>query len=63
MDLNFKGLREKPSNGQLCVCRCPDWCELGYQVATWTGTEFEYPEQPNYMFNDSVIAWLPLDCD
>lgn len=46
---------------QLCLCRCPHWCEEGYQVATWNGSEFEYSADPNGSFNDHVIAFMPLD--
>lgn len=47
--------------GQLCLCRCPNWCDEGYQVAKWTGSEFEYDADPNGSFNNYVIAFMPLD--
>ena len=48
---------------QMVVCRCPDWCSIGYQVAKWNGDEFYCDDDPNGIFNDYVIAFLPLDED
>jgi hypothetical protein len=52
---------KKLKNNQSVVCRCPDWNGEGYQVAIWNGKEFEYSGQPNDMFNDLVIAFMPID--
>jgi len=58
--------REESKNlkhGQLVLCKCPEWNEEGYQVATWNGSEFEYSGQPNDMFNDLVVGFIKLDED
>jgi hypothetical protein len=57
----YRGVNEMPENGQLCLCRCPHWCELGYQVAVFENGIFDYPEAPNSRFHENVIAWNPLD--
>ena len=54
-------LKEKtPNESQLVICRCPEWNDEGYQVAIFENNEFQYTDQQNDMFNDLVIAWLPL---
>jgi hypothetical protein len=59
----YYGIEKKPTNGQLVICRCPNWNEEGYQIATFNGSEFEYNAMPNDMFNENVIAWSPLNED
>ena len=59
----YKGRREKPKTGQLCICRCPDWCEEGYQIATFDGEKFDYDAATNSFFDENVIAWLALNED
>jgi len=54
---------EIPADGQLCLCRCPGWCDIGYQVARFEDDMFQYDEQSNDMFDANVIAWLPLEED
>lgn len=51
------------NKNQLCLCRCPDWCEEGYQVAKWNGMKFEYEADPNGGFDRYVKAFIPLDAD
>ena len=51
------------TENQMCICRCPDWCEEGYQIATWNGEKFEYDADPNGGFDKSVIAFFPLTDD
>jgi len=48
---------------QLVVCRCPNWCSSGYQVARWNGEEFYFDEQPNDMFHRDVVAFMILSED
>lgn len=52
-----------PKEGQLCICKCPNWNELGYQVATFKNGEFTYPEQPNDDFDKNVIAYCSINQD
>jgi hypothetical protein len=59
----YFGIKEKPKDGQLCLCRCPDWCHEGYQVANFEDDKFSYDSDPNGTFNNYVIAWLPLNED
>lgn len=61
----FEGLNKtsKLKRDQLVICRCPNWCNEGYQIATWNGEAFEYDADPNGSFNDYVIAFLPLNED
>ena len=61
MEITFIDLPRQPNKGQLCICKCPEWCDLGCQVAMWNGDEFEYPEQSNDRFNDLVIGWIPIN--
>jgi predicted transcriptional regulator len=57
-------IKEKtPKEGQLVICRCPDWCDEGYQIATFEDNEFQFSGQSNDQFNDLVIAWTPLNED
>lgn len=49
-----------PTKNQLCLCRCPNWCSEGLQVARYNGTKFDYDDSPNDMFDRNVTAWLPL---
>lgn len=58
---DMNDLTKKPDMGQLCICECPGWCSLGYQIAEWDGKQFIYPEQPNDDFNELVIGWMPFD--
>lgn len=48
---------------QKVICRCPNWNDEGYQIATWNGEEFEFSAQPNNMFDENVIAFCPIDDD
>ncbi|TAJ13038.1 hypothetical protein DMA11_10250 [Marinilabiliaceae bacterium JC017] len=61
----YKGLEHtnKLKREQIVLCRCPQWCDTGYQVAIWTGCKFDYPDAPNDMFHDCVIAFMPLNKD
>ena len=52
-----------PKEGQLCICKCPNWNELGFQIATFKKGEFTYPEQPNDAFDKNVIAYCPINED
>lgn len=49
----------------MCICRCPNWCEIGLQIAQWNKEEgkFDYPESPNEQFDSTVIAFAPLNED
>jgi hypothetical protein len=40
----YKGIDEakKLNYDQLVICRCPEWNDEGYQIATWNGEEFEF---------------------
>lgn len=57
----YKTRNEIPKKGQLCLCKCPEWCSLGFQVAEWTGKKFDFPEIPNDMLDSLVEEWMPLD--
>lgn len=57
----YRSITQQPRNGQLCLCRCPQWNDEGYQVARYEDGEFGYNDQPNHAFNLCVIAWLPLN--
>lgn len=59
----YYGRDKKPQDGQLCLCRCPEWNEEGYQVAIYKDRVFQYSDQPNKYFDRKVIAWIPLDQD
>lgn len=49
------------NNNQLVLCKCPEWSDEGFQIAFWNGSEFEYSGQPNDMFNEYVVSFVPLD--
>ena len=51
----------QPKDGQTVVCKCPDWCEEGYQIAKWDGRIFRYESQPNLMFNNYVKKWAEFE--
>ena len=65
---NFKEYPEnKPStlSGKgkiLCLCECPDWCSLGYQVAEYSQQKqrFDYDDAPNDWFDKDVTGWMIL---
>lgn len=61
----YEGLNKasKLKTNQMVICRCPNWCDEGYQIARWNGEEFEYDSDPNGTFNKYVIAFLPLNED
>jgi len=44
----YKGIKEakKLNYNQMVICRCPDWNDEGYQIATWNDdvTDIEYSE-------------------
>jgi len=48
---------------QMVICRCPNWCDEGYQVGRWNGKEFTYEADPNGWFDRDVIAFMPLNED
>lgn len=48
---------EPPQNKRPLICYCPNWCDIGYQIAYWNGDEFHYEDQPNDNFNMHVEAW------
>ena len=45
---------------QVVVVKCPEWCEAGFQVASWNGVEFEYADQPNDKFHGNVVSFAFL---
>lgn len=49
--------------GQMCLCYCPEWCTINYQVAFWDGEKFDYPDAPNDNFDNCVDGYLPLTED
>lgn len=57
----YKSISEKPNEGQLVICHCPEWNDEGFQIARYEDGEFQFSGQPNNMFNDLVISWSPLD--
>jgi len=57
------GKANKLSYNQMVIARCPNWCDTGYQVCKWNGQEFYYDDQSNDMFNEDVIAFMPLNND
>lgn len=59
----YYGRNKEPKDGQLCLCRCPEWCEEGYQIAIYEDGIFHYSDQPNSYFDKKVIAWMPLNQD
>lgn len=61
--MNYKQKRISPIKDQLCLCKCPDWCILGFQIAMWNGDFFTYPELQNGDFDLSVEEWIPLNDD
>lgn len=46
-----------PPRNRPLLCYCPEWCDIGYVVATWNGKEFYYAEQVNDMFSETVEKW------
>lgn len=52
-----------PSKGQMALCKCPEWCPIGFQVAIYDGTKFDYEDSPNYDFDLYVQEWMPLNED
>lgn len=57
----YYGRNKQPLDGQLCLCRCPGWCDEGYQVAVFEDGEFHYSGESNNWLNEYVIAWMPID--
>lgn len=47
--------------GELYLCFCPEWCTLSYQIATWEGDRFDYPDSTNDEFDNYVKSYLPLN--
>lgn len=47
--------------GQIVLCSCPEWNDLGFQVAEWDGKKFHYEEDPNGTFDEYVEAFYTLD--
>lgn len=45
---------------QLCLCKCDNWNEEGFQIAVWDGEEFIYDNQPNPYFNRHVTYFMPI---
>jgi hypothetical protein len=59
----YFGREKKPEEGIMIICRCPNWCDSGYQIAKFEDGIFCYDDQPNDAFDENVIAWTPLDED
>ena len=60
--IEFKKYPEnKPEYGDVCLCECPEWRNVGYDVAIWTGKKFDDSEMNNDMFNDCVIGFCVID--
>ena len=55
--INVASSEAKPPIDRPLLCFCPEWCELGYQAAKWSGTQFYYDEQPNELFDGYVTDW------
>lgn len=54
-------MKPKLKKGQMVLCVCHEWCELGYQVAQWDGKRFSYPGEPNNNFDNCVTGYLPMN--
>ena len=57
----YKTRISQPRKGQLCICKCPEWCPTGFQIAEFDGNKFQCIDHPNPDFDLLVIEWLPLD--
>lgn len=58
-----KSVAKKLEFNQKVICKCPHWNEEGFQIAFWNGDEFEFDDQPNYLFDKQVIEFCPIDDD
>lgn len=59
----YYGRNKEPQESQLCLCRCSEWCQEGYQIAIYEDGVFQYSDHPNSYFDIKVIAWMQLDQD
>ena len=51
-------ISKKPSNGQVVVVWCPDYCPEEYQIVTYD--EGRYIREPNGDMTKWVKEWLPV---
>ena len=64
IELNWTSVNDAsrlPTIGKPLLCKCPLWNDVGFQVATWDGTEFSYEDQPNGNFSQCVEAWVEIE--
>ena len=59
----YFGRNETPKEDTIVICRCPNWNDIGYQIAKFENDKFCYDDQPNERFDENVIAWTPLNED
>ncbi len=54
---NWMSISDVPPIGRPLLCYCPDWSDLGYQVAEYKSGRFDYADAPNDSFDDCVEQW------
>lgn len=60
MKVKMNTVLDEPKQNEDLICFCPNWNEIGYQIARYEDGEFTYPEQPNNWFHENVIGWAYL---
>jgi len=40
--IKFKKENPKKWRGEICVVKCPNYCQSGYQIAIWNGADWGF---------------------
>jgi len=59
----FNDICSKPPSNIPLLVKCPEWCDLGYQVCQFRNGMFQFPEQPNDIFHGLVEGWMIIEED
>jgi len=57
--IQFRSIKERPEEDQLCLCKCNEYCEEGVVVARYCFGIFAISS--NTKVDEYVTGWLPLD--
>lgn len=55
--IDYTETAKNPPKNRALLVYCPEWCEMGYAVATWNGANFE-DEIHGEDIHDYVKKWL-----
>ena len=59
--INFKEENPKKPIESVCIIKCPEFCQSGYQIATWDNYDKIWTNDHEQDLTEYVIGWANLN--